>query len=103
MTTTIPPAQRQSAIFQENRTRSLHLIDRTIHVAGFEADSTTPVCDHVCVEAELPRIECAVFHTIVQRQTEQINVPDGALLQIVGESRFPTMRIVKKRAVAVDT
>lgn len=54
------------------------------------------------IQAELARVERAVFDAIVQSETHQVNVLDPALLEVMSKSGVAAMRVVEKRAVAVD-
>src|SRR5262249_19360382 len=51
----------QVAALQQNRSDPFHLLKRSIDVALFKLDSAAAIDDNMCVQSEVPRIECAVF------------------------------------------
>src|SRR5207249_10751428 len=69
----------QIAAVEKNCSGAFHFIKRMIQVTRLKADSAAPVYDHVCVEVELARIECTIFHTVIQSEPEQINILNRAL------------------------
>src|SRR5438093_3211054 len=73
-----------------------------IDVAWLEINSPAAIQDDVRVQAELERIQCAVFHAVIQCEAHEINVVDRSLLQIISKPGFAAMGVIEERAVAVD-
>ena len=66
----------QFAALQKPGARAFHFVERVIDVARLEFDSAAAIDDDMRVQSELTRIEGAVLHTVIQRQTHEVDVLD---------------------------
>ncbi len=79
-----------------------HFIEGAIDVARFKLNSAAAVQDDVRVQSEVACIERAVFHAVIQGKSEQVNVLDPALFEVMGEPGVAAMSVIEERAVAVN-
>src|SRR5438046_2726274 len=82
--------------------RPPHLVDGRLGVAAVQLHAAAAVNDDVRLEAEVHRVEGAVFDAVVGGQAEQVDVGDLLFLEIFAEAGRLAVRVVEECAVAVD-
>src|SRR5207244_2796911 len=90
------------AALQNARAARFHFFNGKIDISRRQIDAPTHVDDQKRFEAELARVEHAIFDAVIGREPAEVNIGHTALLQIIAQTSGAPMRVVEKRAITVD-